>query len=180
VATGIFLVLTNAQGNLVKGESPAQVNDPWIGSVGAGITVSNPIELASAHVAGASSTSLGSATGAAIGKLSMDPAELVMATNLVSPAFFLACASGTVFNFADVLLTKAGGTPTPTQQTFLSYRLSRAFTVGYDDSSSGDAPVTRIQLLFTQLQIGYRTQNPDGTLGTFVHSGWDFSRNMPI
>jgi type VI protein secretion system component Hcp len=181
VATNLFLVLTNAQGALVKGESAGQVNDPWIGSIGTGTTVQNPIELQSAHLFGASSTTLSStaASGASAGRLSMNPVELAMESSVVSPALFLACASNTAFNFADILVTKSAAAGQ--QTTFLSYRLSKASTVGYDDSAtSGDVPITRIQLLFTQLQIGYRQTNPDGTLGPFVRTGWDFTRNTPL
>ena len=117
--------------------------------------------------------------GGGAGKVSMQDFHFVMRINKASPKLLLACASGQHIKTAILACRKAGGK----QEEFLKYTFSDLLVSSYQTggSSNGDVvPLDQIALNFSKVEIEYKEQKPDGSLGGVIKSGWDLKKNVKV
>lgn len=117
--------------------------------------------------------------GGGAGKVAMQDFHFVMRINKASPKLMLACASGQHVKSAILTCRKAGGE----QQEFLKYTFTDLLVSSYQTggSANGDiVPVDQIGLNFAKMEVEYKEQKPDGTLGGSVKAGWDLKQNKKV
>ena len=117
--------------------------------------------------------------GGGAGKVIMQDFHFVMKINKASPKLFLACASGE--HIADGLLTcrKAG----KEQQEFLTIKFTDLLVSSYQTGGAGQSsvvPTDQISLNFTKIELEYKEQKPDGSLGAAAKAGWDLKKNVKV
>jgi len=117
--------------------------------------------------------------GGGSGKVQMQDFHFVMKTSKASPKLLLACASGQHIKDGLLSVRKAGRD----QQEYLKFTLTDVLVSSYQIAGAGgaesDAPTDQLSLAFAKIEIEYRQQNPDGSLGDATTGGWDLKRNTP-
>ena len=120
--------------------------------------------------------SSGHGSGAGAGKVSMQDLHFTAKVHKGSPILKLKCASGEHIKKAVLTCRKAG----KDQQEFLKFTfedvLVTSFQIG--GSAHGDiVPVEQVSFTFSQIEMEYKEQKADGTLGGPVKAGWNLSTN---
>jgi type VI secretion system secreted protein Hcp len=113
--------------------------------------------------------------GMGSGKVSMQDFHFTMKVNKASPKLLEACASGEHIKKAVLTARKAG----KDQQEYLKVTFSDLLISSYQTGgSSGDViPMDQIALNFSKVEMEYKDQKPDGTLGGVVKGGWNLKEN---
>jgi type VI secretion system secreted protein Hcp len=117
--------------------------------------------------------------GGGAGKVQMQDFHFVMKINKASPKLMLACASGEHIKKATLTCRKAG----KEQQEFVKYTMSELLVSSYQTGGSGHGdivPLDQISLNFAKIEIEYKEQKPDGTLGGATKAGWDVKANKTV
>jgi len=125
------------------------------------------------HQAGAHSAG----GGGGAGKVHMDDFHFTMGTNKASPKLFLACATGEHFKKATLTCRKAG----KEQQEYLKIVMSDLLVASFHLGGSAGAsvlPVDQISLNFAKIEIEYKPQGADGSLGAAVKACYDLKTNQ--
>jgi type VI secretion system secreted protein Hcp len=116
--------------------------------------------------------------GGGIGKVSMEDFQFTMAVNKATPKLMLACANGDHIKKAVLTARKAG----KDQQDYLVYSfydlLVSSYKTGGEAHASG-LPQDQISLNFSKMEVEYKEQKPDGTLGGAIKTGWNLKTNSP-
>jgi type VI secretion system secreted protein Hcp len=110
--------------------------------------------------------------GGGAGKVSMQDFHFVMKHNKASPKLMLACANGEHITEALLTCRKAG----KEQQEYLKVTFSDILVSNYQTSGSGAGdvlPMEQISLNFTKVEIEYKEQKPDGSLGGAIKAHYD-------
>jgi len=109
--------------------------------------------------------------GGGAGKVSMQDFHFVMRVNKSSPKLFVACATGQHIPSALLTCRKAG----KEQQEYLTWTFTDLLISSYQTGGSGgqDVPVDQISFNFAKIEVSYKEQNKDGTLGGAVKAGYD-------
>lgn len=130
------------------------------------------IESFSWGLSNSGSTHVGGGAGA--GKAEFQDLHFVSRISKASPKLFLACASGQHVQEATITFRKAGAQ----QVEFLVYKLSDVLVSSYQEGgSSGDIlPMDAFSLNFSKIEISYKEQKPDGSLGGEITAGWDLKQ----
>lgn len=117
----------------------------------------------------------GGASGSGTGKVQMQDFNFTAKVSTASPNLMLACASGKHFKSAVLTARKAG----KSQQDFLTYSLSDVLVSAYQTGGAeGEVvPGDSVSLNFAKIQVEYKQQNPDGSLGASIKAGWDVKQN---
>lgn len=117
--------------------------------------------------------------GGGAGKVSMQDFHFVMKVNKASPKLFLTCATGEHIKKAVLTCRKAG----KEQQEYLVITLSDCLVSSFQTggSSHGDVvPTDQISLNFSKVEMSYKEQKDDGTLGGATKVGYDVKLNKKI
>jgi type VI secretion system secreted protein Hcp len=116
--------------------------------------------------------------GGGAGKVRVRDARLTMRTSKASPELMLACASGKHFPKAVVTVRKAG----KAQQEYAVWTFTDVLISVYEICSlvPGDIPRDQISLNFAKVEIEYKEQKQDGSLGAAVKAGWDVKANKAV
>ena len=117
--------------------------------------------------------------GGGAGKVTMQDFHFVMRLTKASPKLMLACASGKHIKLATLTARKAG----KTQQEYLTFKFSDVLVSSYQTGGSegGDVvPLDQVSLNFSKIEMSYREQKPDGTLGAETKVGWDLKSNKQV
>lgn len=142
-------------------------------------TYKNHIELLSWSWGEQNGGSSASGGGGGAGKVSMQDFHFVMSVNKSSPKLIEACATGKHIPKVELFCRKAGGT----QQMYLKYTFTDALVTSYQtggaDGSSA-IPTDQISLNFAKLEVEYKEQKADGTLGGTVKMGYDLKKNTVV
>lgn len=95
-----------------------------------------------------------------------------------SPKLLLACATGQHVRSAVLSARRPGTAPSD----FLVISLSDVLVVSYDVTSRelDSSVLDRVSLHFAKIQVEYRPQAADGTIGPPVKVGWDVLGNHAI
>jgi type VI secretion system secreted protein Hcp len=114
--------------------------------------------------------------GGGTGKVSMQDFHFVMRLTKASPKLMLACASGKHIKLATLTARKAG----KDQQEYLTFKFSDVLVSSYQTGGSegGDVlPVEQVSFNFAKIEVEYKPQKPDGSLGTGVFFKYDLKSN---
>ena len=114
--------------------------------------------------------------GGGAGKVEMQDFYFTMKMNKASPKLMLFCANGVHIKKAVLTCRKAG----KDQQEFLKIEFTDLLVSSYQTGGSGHSdivPTDQISLNFAKIELTYKQQNPDGTLGGPVQAGWDLKQN---
>jgi type VI secretion system secreted protein Hcp len=116
--------------------------------------------------------------GAGAGKVDMSDLTVVAQFSKASPQLLLACASGKHFKSAVLTARKAG----KAQADYLTFSLTDVLVSSYQVDGSADAnvPTDSVGLSFGKIQVEYKEQKADGSLGDAVKVGWDRKANKQI
>jgi type VI secretion system secreted protein Hcp len=115
--------------------------------------------------------------GGGAGKVQMQDFHFVMTVSKASPKLFLACATGQHLKQATFVARKAG----KGQQEFLLYKFTDVLISSYQTGGSGDLPpMDQISFNFGRIEVEYRPQKSDGTLGPPEKAGWDATKGKPL
>lgn len=114
--------------------------------------------------------------GGGAGKVNMQDFHFVMKNNSASPHLFALCAKGDHIKKATLICRKAGGK----QQEFLTVKFADLLVSSYQTGGSahgGEVPMDQISLNFSKIEIDYKEQKADGTLGASIKKGYDLKTN---
>ena len=117
--------------------------------------------------------------GGGAGKVSMQDFHFVMRVSKASPKLLLACADGSHLARADLVCRKAG----KDQQEFLKFTFTDLVVSSYQTGGSGASdiiPVDQVSFSFSKIEVEYREQKADGTLGAAAKAGWDLKTNKKV
>jgi type VI secretion system secreted protein Hcp len=114
--------------------------------------------------------------GAGAGKVKFSDFSFSKMLDKASPLLMQAVASGKRIKTVTLYGTAAGE---GNGQTYLTITLTDVLVSSFNESGSGGggAPQDSLSLNFTKITFDYKPQNPDGSLGTAVHGGWDLKAN---
>ncbi|HET7722333.1 MAG TPA: type VI secretion system tube protein Hcp [Acidimicrobiales bacterium] len=135
----------------------------------------NEIEIESFSWGLSNSGSAAHGGGAGAGKASFQDFSFVTPVTKASPKLFLACASGEHIKQAILTARKAG----KGQQEFLKVTLTDLLVSSYQTDGAGGetVPTDQVSLNFSKIEVSYREQKADGSLGESSVAGWDIKAN---
>lgn len=113
--------------------------------------------------------------GGGAGKVQMQDFHFVMNVNKSSPKLFLACANGEHIKKATLVARKAG----KDQQEYLKVVFSDLLISSFQTSGQADAgnlPMDQISFNFAKVEIEYKEQKADGTLGGAIKAAYDLKQ----
>jgi type VI secretion system secreted protein Hcp len=116
--------------------------------------------------------------GASAGKVSFQDIHFVKNVDKASAALMLHCCNGSHIKTGTLVVRKAGQQPVEYLTLTLTDVLVSSYQTG--GSNGGDGVSEQISLAFAKIEVEYKPQNPDGSLGTSVLAGWDLKANLPI
>ena len=116
--------------------------------------------------------------GGGSGKVQVDDLLVTMHVSKASPKLMLACASGKHHKEAVLTVRRAG----KSQQEFLIIKLKEVLVTSFQTVGSAESDVLLDQASFgfSTIQMEYRPQKADGSLGPSVKAGWDVKNNKPL
>lgn len=121
----------------------------------------------------------GHGSGAGAGKVLPQDFVFVKRIDKSSPVLFIACATGAHYKSVVLTARKAGGS----QQDYLQIKMEDVLVSGYQthgsESSSG-VVMDQVSLNFAKLEMVYKEQKPDGSLGGETKQKYDFAANKKI
>jgi type VI secretion system secreted protein Hcp len=124
-------------------------------------------------------TSSGSAHeggGGGAGKVSMQDFHFVMRQNTASPGLMKACATGQHIKTVTLTGRKAG----KDQLEYLSFKFHDVLVSSFQTGGSEHAdsvPSDQVSFNFAKIEVEYRPQKPDGSLGPAVQFKYDLKAN---
>ena len=119
----------------------------------------------------------GGGTGAGAGKVEMQDLNFTAGFSKASPQLMLACASGKHLKSAVLSARRKGD---KSDLDFLTFTLSDVLVSSYQTggAEAGEiTPADSVSLNFAKLQIEYKEQKADGSLGGSIKVGWDAKQN---
>lgn len=129
---------------------------------------------------GASQTgTFSSGGGGGAGKVNFQDLHFVMKMSKASPKLMLACANGEHIKKAVLTVRKAG----KDQQEFFKVTMSDVLVSSWQHgaASGGDeVPTEQISFNFTKVEMDYKEQKQDGTLGASTKAGYDIKLNKMV
>jgi type VI secretion system secreted protein Hcp len=147
------------------------------------------IQLQSWQWAEENSGRWGFGSGGGAGKVEMKDFEFRMVSNKASPKLFLLCATGEHIPQAKLICRKSG----KGQQDFLIITFSNGLVSSFRTlgnmplglaSGSHDVdsvlPMDEIKINFARIEVEYREQRNDGTMGAVIKAGYDLKLNAPV
>jgi len=110
--------------------------------------------------------------GMGAGRVSVQDFNFMMQVNKASPKLFLACAQGEHIKNAVLTCRKAG----KEQQEYLKVTFTDLLVSNYLTSGAGAggaAPMDQISLNFSKMEMEYKEQKADGSLGGPIKAHYD-------
>jgi len=117
--------------------------------------------------------------GAGAGKVQAQDFSFVKKTDKSSPVLFIGCATGAHYKTAIVTARKAGGK----QVDYLVFKMNDVLISSYQtggSSGSDVVPTEQFSFNFAKLEMVYKEQKPDGSLGGEVKQTFDFAGNVKV
>jgi type VI secretion system secreted protein Hcp len=118
-------------------------------------------------------------SGGGAGKVTVHDIHFASKVNKASPKIKLACSSGTHVKKAELFCRKAGGKE---QGVFLKITMTDVLVSSYQLGGSPNSivPEEHFSFNFGAIEMEYKEQKPDGTLGAPVKAGWDVRANKAM
>jgi len=135
-------------------------------------THKNEIEIESFSWGAAQTGTASHGGGMGAGRVSVQDFNFMMQVNKASPKLFLACAQGEHIKNAVLTCRKAG----KEQQEYLKVTFTDLLVSNYLTSGSGGggaAPMDQISLNFSKMEMEYKEQKADGSLGGAIKAHYD-------
>jgi type VI secretion system secreted protein Hcp len=117
--------------------------------------------------------------GAGAGRVSMQDFHFTAKVSKASPKLMLACACGDHLAKAVLTCRKAGGK----QEPFYKITLTDILVSSYQTTGSGHGdliPTDQFTLNYAKIEIEYKEQKHDGSMGPATVAGWDAKANKPV
>jgi len=117
--------------------------------------------------------------GAGGGKVAPQDLQIVKKIDKSSPALMIACSTGQHFKTATLTVRKPGAG----QQEYMKISLEEVFVSSYQVNGMGGGevvPSEHLSLNFAKLELSYKEQKGDGTLGPEVKQKYDFAANKKL
>jgi type VI secretion system secreted protein Hcp len=114
--------------------------------------------------------------GGGSGKVSMQDFHFVMGLNRASVGLMKACATGQHIKMATFSARKAG----KGQQDYLTFKFHDVLVSSFQTGGSEAVdylPTDQVSLNFAKLEIEYKPQKADGSLGSPIRFGYDLKTN---
>ena len=114
--------------------------------------------------------------GGGAGKVSMQDFQFVMRLNRASPGLMKACATGQHIKTATLTARKAG----KGQQDYLTFKFQDVLVSSFQTGGSEDSaflPTDQVSLSFAKLEVEYKPEKADGSLGSAIRFGYDLKTN---
>jgi type VI secretion system secreted protein Hcp len=135
------------------------------------------IEIDSFSWGEVNSGSAGHGGGGGSGKVVAQDMSFTKRIDKASAVLMIACATGQHFKDAVLTARKAGGG----QQEYLKIKIEEVFVSSYQTSGAGSAMVQEsFSVNFSKLEMSYKEQKPDGSLGGETKQKYDFSANKKL
>lgn len=134
------------------------------------------IDLQSWGFGASQSGTMHSGGGGGAGKVSVQDLHFVTHVSKASPKLFLACCTGEHIKKAVLVARKAGKEQQEYMKITMSDLLVSNFQAG-GSSQDGILPVDQVSLNFAKIEIEYKEQKADGSLGGIVKTGYDMKQN---
>jgi type VI secretion system secreted protein Hcp len=120
--------------------------------------------------------SAGTGGGGGAGKVSMQDFQFVMKLNRASPVLMRACATGQHIKTATLSARKAG----KGQQEYLTFKFQDVLVSSFQTGGSEEAapvPTDSVSFNFAKLEVEYKPEKADGSLGSPVQFRYDLKAN---
>ena len=114
--------------------------------------------------------------GGGAGKVAMQDFHFVMRQNRASASLMKACATGQHIKLATITARKAG----KGQQDYLTFKLHDVLVSSFQTGGAegaDDLPADQVSLNFAKLEVEYKPEKADGTLGAGVQFKYDLKTN---
>jgi type VI secretion system secreted protein Hcp len=121
----------------------------------------------------------GHGAGAGAGKVQPQDFSFTKKLDKASPVLMNACATGQHFKKAVLTARKAGGG----QQEYLKITMEDLMVTSYQvgGSAEGDpVPIDQVSVNFAKLEMSYKEQKSDGSLGGEAKQAYDYAANKKI
>jgi len=121
----------------------------------------------------------GHGAGAGAGKALPQDFHFVKKNDKASPVLMIGCTIGQHYKSAILTARKAGGG----QQEYLKITMEDAMVSSYQVSGSqgsGVVPTDQVSLNFSKIEISYKEQKADGSLGGEAKQKYDFAANKKV
>jgi type VI secretion system secreted protein Hcp len=117
------------------------------------------------------------AGGGGAGKVQMQDFHFTARVSRASPKLVVACASGQHVPKARLTCRTGGKAP----QEFLKITFSDILISSFQTGGSSDVvPLDQVSLAYGRIEVEYREQKANGTLGAAVKAGWDVKKNQKL
>jgi type VI secretion system secreted protein Hcp len=137
------------------------------------------IELESFSWGQTNSGTAGHGAGQGAGKVVPQDFHFVKKVDKSTPVLFIGCATGQHFKKAEMVGRKAGGKQVEYFKATFEDVLISSYQLG--GSSHGDVvPTEQLSLNFAKLEMIYKEQKADGSLGGDVKQKYDYAANKKI
>jgi len=116
--------------------------------------------------------------GGGAGKVQMQDFHFVMRLNRASPVLAKACATGQHIKLATLTARKAG----KGQQEFLTFKFYDLLVSSYQTGGAegGDSAVDAVAFNYAKVEMEYRQQKSDGSLGSAETFKYDLKSNKSL
>jgi type VI secretion system secreted protein Hcp len=119
----------------------------------------------------------GPSGGGGAGKVQMQDFHFTARVSKASPKLLIACAAGQHAPKAR-LTCRTGG---KAQQEFLKLTFSDVLVSSFQTGGSSDlVPLDQVSLAYAKIEVEYREQKANGTLGAAIKAGWDVKSNKKL
>jgi type VI secretion system secreted protein Hcp len=121
----------------------------------------------------------GQGSGSGGGKAQAQDFSFTKKVDKATPVLFVSCATGAHIKTATLTARKAGGK----QEDYLIFKMSDILVSSYQTGGSAGSdivPTEQVSINFVKLEMSYKEQKADGSLGGEVKQGYDFGKNVKI
>jgi type VI secretion system secreted protein Hcp len=137
------------------------------------------IEIESFSWGESNSGTSGHGGGAGAGKVVPQDLNVVKKMDKASPVLMMGCANGTHYKTAVLTARKAGGGQLDYMKITLEDVIVSSYQVG-GSAHSNVVPMDQVSFNFSKLEISYKEQKPDGSLGGEIKQKYDYSANKKL
>jgi type VI secretion system secreted protein Hcp len=131
------------------------------------------IKLDSFSLGASNPVDMSAGGGRGAGQVSLSMFNVTKLTDKSSPILFQACCLGKHFAKAVVSICKAGGE----QIEYLTYKFDTVFIadISWGGGGGEDTPSESLSLAYSKVEMTYKEQKADGSLGGAIRAAYDIS-----
>jgi type VI secretion system secreted protein Hcp len=137
------------------------------------------IELESFSWGETNSGTAGYGGGQGSGKVQPGDFHFVKKVDKSSPVLYIGCATGQHFKKAEMVARKAGGKQVEYYKVTMEEVMVSSYQLG-GASTSDVVPKEQVSINFAALEMVYKEQKADGSLGGEVKQKYSFAKNVKV